>query len=438
MVEKKVNIDLSIAPEQQGSYFTIPFDVPAGMESIEVTYQYDRRPRTRELVVGGVFTATPEMNILDLGLIAADGRQVGASGSDKTDIFISECEATPGYHPRAVSAGRWQIIVGAYKVAPTGVNVHYEITLKEKSLRLLKGDMHVHSVASDGVHTLEELALKAKANGLDFLAITDHNQLISAAEMPHIPGVTMIPGVEWTHYQGHANFLGVDMPYDEPFFTNSVVETTSRFKSAHERGALITINHPFEGNSSFQFDMRGLPFDCLEVWNGPMRESNLKAVGLWQQLLTGGLRLPISGGSDYHRDTPFIFLGGPTVGVYAMSAGVSDIINALRQGHSFITFAPNGPTIEMHAGGAIMGDQVHWRANHELKLQVNGLMAGDIVRVVTGVSAENLLKAPADGELEVTYNVPQPGFARVEVLRAFLPGLPLLPALLSNPIYFKA
>jgi hypothetical protein len=28
------------------------------------------------------------------------------------------------------------------------------------------------------------------------------------------------------------------------------------------------------------------------------------------------------------------------------------------------------------------------------------------------------------------------GFAYIEVLRSFLPGLPLLPALISNPIYF--
>ena len=28
------------------------------------------------------------------------------------------------------------------------------------------------------------------------------------------------------------------------------------------------------------------------------------------------------------------------------------------------------------------------------------------------------------------------GFARIEILRRFLPGLPLLPALISNPIYF--
>jgi hypothetical protein len=32
--------------------------------------------------------------------------------------------------------------------------------------------------------------------------------------------------------------------------------------------------------------------------------------------------------------------------------------------------------------------------------------------------------------------MPRPGFARVEVLRSFLPGVPMLPALISNPIYF--
>ena len=30
------------------------------------------------------------------------------------------------------------------------------------------------------------------------------------------------------------------------------------------------------------------------------------------------------------------------------------------------------------------------------------------------------------------------GFSRVEILRSFVPGLPKLPALISNPIYFDA
>jgi len=438
MMEKVIRFNLTIEPGQQGSYFTVPFEVPQGIESLELTYEYPRRLKRKEEQPGEIFTATPETNIVDLGLIAPDGRQVGASGSEKTRILVSEQYATPGYGARTVSAGRWQVIVGAYQVAPEGVEVFYEITLKEKSLRLLKGDTHVHSIASDGVHTLEELALKAKANGLDFLAVTDHNVFLPAASIPYVPGITMIPGVEWTHYQGHANFLGINAPYDEPFFTNSVEEARSRFTCAHERGALITINHPFEGNSRFLFDFRQLPFDCLEVWNGPMRESNLKAVGLWQQMLSSGMRVAITGGSDYHRDTPFIFLGGPTMGVYALSAGMSDILSALRKGHSYITFAPDGPSIEMRVGEGIMGDQVDWQEEKELRVRLQGLQAGDVVLVVTAQENAAVFTATSEGELDFAYEMREPGFARVEVLRAFLPGLPLLPALMSNPVYFKA
>jgi len=49
--------------------------------------------------------------------------------------------------------------------------------------------------------------------------------------------------------------------------------------------------------------MNELPIDVLEIWNGPMRESNLKAVGLWHNLLLAGKKVPACGGSDFHRDT---------------------------------------------------------------------------------------------------------------------------------------
>jgi hypothetical protein len=248
--------------------------------------------------------------------------------------------------------------------------------------------------------------------------------------------VTLIPGVEWTHFKGHANFIGIDQPYDEPFATNTPTETHSRFESARARGALISINHPFEPIAPFQFDLQTLPFDCIEIWNGPMRESNLKAVGYWQHLLAAGKKIPACGGSDYHRDTPFVFLGGPTTGVYADSTGVSDIVAAVRAGHSFITFAPNGPILEMTAGDAILGDSVAWAKVKELRINVQGLLAGDLLRVVTAKNSVVLFTAPSDGDIELTYAMDAPGFARVEILRAFLPGLPMLPALISNPIFF--
>ena len=169
-----------------------------------------------------------------------------------------------------------------------------------------------------------------------------------------------------------------------------------------------------------------------------MRESNLRAVGYWQQLLAGGKKIPACGGSDYHRDTPFIFLGGPTMGVYAESNGASDILAAVRAGHSYITFAPNGPSLELTAGEAILGDSVPWGEVNSMQIRALGLSSGDVVQVVTNAASQVLFTMPADGDIDLTYPMAAPGFARVEILRAFLPGLPMLPALLSNPIYFDA
>ncbi len=436
IMDDSIIIDHFIESARQGSYYLIPFTLPEGVEKITIKYSYQRRADIESQLENGIFHSRPEINIIDLGLTDAHGWQVGASGSDKTEISISETEATPGYHPCRIIPGEWNLIVGAYKVHESGVQVRYEITFTPKKLRLLKGDLHTHTVASDGVHTTEELAVKARRNGLDFVAITDHNQLISQEALPRIPGVTLIPGVEWTHYQGHANFLGAAQPYDEPFFTNSTEEAGSRFASAHQRGALITANHPFEPGCEFVFDMNTLPIDCVEVWNGPMREANLRAVGLWQQMLAQGKKIPITGGSDYHRDTPFIFLGGPTMGVYTKSAGMSDILDAIRLGHAYITFAPNGPEIDLRAGECRMGDSIRWTEQNELRIAANHLQSGDVLRVVTIDSNDVIFQATTPGNVALLYKMKRPGFARVEILRSFLPGVPMLPALLSNPIYF--
>ena len=434
----KLEFEVRIEPAQQGTYFTHPFQIPDNVESLVISYRYPRRPERESRFENGTFTSQIEENIIDLGLLDPSGCQVGASGSDKLEIKISEVESTPGYCQCRIQPGEWRVIVGAYKVNPEGATAHYQVQFRFKELRLFKGDLHTHTLGSDGVHTLEELAIKASRNGLDFLAITDHNQLSSSSSFPHIPGVTILPGVEWTHYQGHANFIGVDQPYDGPFFGNTLDEIRGRFILARERGALITINHPFEEVASFKLEMAQVPFDCLEVWNGPMREANLRAIGLWHHLLVSGKKIPISAGSDYHRDTPFIFLGGPTLCVYSMSAGPSDILTAIRLGHSYITFAPNGPSMQMTAGNAILGDTVKWPDVKEIEIKMDGLKSGDILRVVTQKDSQDILEAKTDGKVTLQHLMDSPGFVRVELLRSFLPGLPMLPALISNPIYFDS
>ncbi len=87
-------------------------------------------------------------------------------------------------------------------------NVLYELSFTSKYLRLYKGDLHTHTLASDGVLRVEELAQHSLQNGLDYLAITDHNQMVSAdtlgstlrpyadtrARMDPLPGTCQLPG----------------------------------------------------------------------------------------------------------------------------------------------------------------------------------------------------------------------------------------------------
>lgn len=434
--EIKLHLPLFVEHARQGTYFTLPFNMPDNIETFSLSYHYMRHQETEVPLENGQFTTRKEINIIDLGLIAPDGAQVGASGSDKSSISISEVTATPGYKPYSLAPGEWKIIVGAYKVAEQGVEVGYELTFLPKYRRLFKGDLHTHTYGSDGVLALGELAQHAMRNGLNFLALTDHNQMVSADTLQQYPGITLIPGVEWTHYQGHANFLGVDRPYDEAFLANTIEEVQARFESAHMRGALISVNHPCDPVCPFLFDMNSLPYDCLEIWNGPMRGSNLQAIGLWHSLLMAGKKVPICAGSDYHRDSLLLFPGGPTTCVYAMSASPRDILTALKQGHAFLTYSVNGPMLEMKAGEASLGDSVTFSHQKQFDYQASGLLAGDMVQVVTTRGSVPVLKAESDGTMNGVYDMEAPGFAFIEILRSFLPGLPLLPAAISNPIYF--
>lgn len=437
MITEK-QIEIFIPHERQGEYFTIPFEMPENTASMELSYSYTGTTIKPTKLNTLKFTPKTHENIIDLGLTSPDGHQVGASGSDKQSIFISETWATPGYTPTVLAPGEWHILVGAYQVEKQGINVNYQLKFTQKKRTLLIGDIHTHTTASDGVLSLEQLADHAKSHGLDFLAVTDHNQMSRTDTFLHIEGLTLIPGVEWTHYKGHAGFLGVDQPYDTPFYTNTEKDALAKFSTARGRGALIVIDHPCDENCSFQFDLHNFPFDCLEIWNGPMRENNLRAVTLWQNLLASGRKIPCVGGSDYHRDRLFQILGGPCMGVYALSNSPADILIALRRGNSFIRFAPEGPSLQLSSGEKIMGDTQMWKENVEVQITASGLKTNDVLRVITASETTNLFQAPSDGDLDLSYPVKSPGFVRVEIYRTFIPGLPPLPALISNPIYFDA
>ena len=54
--------------------------------------------------------------------------------------------------------------------APSGAGLPDLVTLED-----LRGDLHCHTTASDGLQTAEEMALAARERGMEYLAITDHS-----------------------------------------------------------------------------------------------------------------------------------------------------------------------------------------------------------------------------------------------------------------------
>lgn len=426
------NIKVRIEPEQQGQYFTVPFDLPEKVSCLKVTVQY--YPYFEEKL--GEWTIREKVNEIDLALIDPKGQLVGASGTSRSQIEISGTTATPGYRAGPIKAGTWRILIGAYHVAPEGVTATYTISWSEKKKQWYRGDLHTHTLMSDGVLAPNELAVQARRHGLDFIAITDHNTMLSKEALPSVEGLSIIPGLEWTHYKGHANLLGVDHPYQGSYHANTFDEVKDHFDQAKEKGALIVICHPCDPPFRFQYDIERLPHDVIEIWNGPMRESNLDAIALWHQMLVSGKKIAACCGSDYHKNTLFQFLGGPCLYVLSDSNEGEDLLTAIKEGHSFMGFAPDGPTLDMKAGSAVIGDFIPWQADSTVSIELDGLLPGDCVRLIHQKGILETIPVEKPGRLQAIRHIPEPGFVRLELDRLFIPGMPALPGLLSNPIYF--
>jgi DNA polymerase (family 10) len=92
----------------------------------------------------------------------------------------------------------------------------------------MRGDLHMHTTASDGAASIEEMVAAARARGLSYIAITDHSQRVSMARgltpervlaqwkeidriRPSLPkGFTLLKGIECDILEKG----GMDLPDD--------------------------------------------------------------------------------------------------------------------------------------------------------------------------------------------------------------------------------
>lgn len=420
-MENGIHISHNIEKQREKTYYTVPFQVPEGVEKMTVSYRYGKGSKEAP-------------NVVDLGLMDAAGRFVGWSGGARESVTVGEYEATPGYWMTKIAPGEWKILVGAYKIADAPLTVEYEVRFFKKQARWFFGDLHCHSTASDGEHSAYELALRAKKMGFDFLAVSDHNNYCGNFSLPKVSGLTMIPAVEWTHYKGHMHFLGAEAPFENSFVANSEEEMLAVVAQAKKSGALVSVNHPKCPNCPYLWKDETC-FDLMEIWNGPMRKANMDAVAWWHHFLKKGRKLPIVGGSDFHRDQSPVRLGNPLTAVYAASPAAVDIMDGIRRGHCYVTKDRNGVRLGIENEGVLFGDTIKVQKGQKLRFSAENGRRG--MRLCLVSDAGKILETSGwnEGRAVLEAAVDQEKFLYLAVYRMVL-GKPFLCAI-SNPVYLE-
>jgi hypothetical protein len=304
--------------------------------------------------------------------------------------------------------------------------------LKERIL--IKGDLHIHSLHSDGKYGIMDIINGAKLQGLDFIFLTDHNTFSQNDNLISNDILVVIPGMEWTHYFGHANFLGIKRPIKN-FLSNDRKTTINIMEEARNNGALVTINHPFCKNCPWKWGF-DIPYDAVEIWNGPMKESEYNAISWWQSMLIKGEIIPIVGGSDSHKAELFRIIGTPTTFIYSDSKGKSDIINAIRKGHSFISYTSNGPIIDFSIENRIIGDCIVYKEGLKGLIVIENVEEEDQIKLISDEGIEKLIVVQGQNIINVTFEVENKKFYRIEVWRELISSTASLVAI-TNPIYIR-
>ncbi|MES2877194.1 MAG: 3',5'-nucleoside bisphosphate phosphatase [Pseudomonadota bacterium] len=95
---------------------------------------------------------------------------------------------------------------------------------------ILNADLHCHSVVSDGTLTPKALAARAKANGVELWALTDHDEIGGqqrAAAAAHAQGMHYLTGVEIsvTFIGQTVHIVGLGFDPDNQALINGLIQT---------------------------------------------------------------------------------------------------------------------------------------------------------------------------------------------------------------------
>ncbi len=195
---------------------------------------------------------------------------------------------------------------------------------KEMRPAFPRGDLHIHSIYSDGCTTLEGIVQIALKKNLTVISKADHNTCRGNQKLANLcreKGLLFIPSIEVSSKEGHIVIAGVDQWVKGSFNAEETAE------KAHERGGIAILAHPYYKGSQREraFSKKGI--DAIELLNGASPFGNIHALRrLKQKLIPPNLCLMV--GSDSHSG----FLFGEYLNIFECERTRDDVLEAIRKG----------------------------------------------------------------------------------------------------------
>ncbi|MFI1942377.1 CehA/McbA family metallohydrolase [Streptomyces virginiae] len=435
------------SPYGNDQWAYVPFDVPAGVRRISVATTHDAAA-----------------GILDLGAFGPSGFR-GWSGGARTGFTLSAADATPGYVPGPVDPGGWSVILGPM-VGSTGgmawqvdVTLHFGDPLPRAPYDILptsvagrgpgwyRGDLHLHSVHSDGQRTVDEIVAAARQEGLHFIATSDHNTSSTGVTWRgNVPTDLLVVNAEEVTTR-HGHWLAVGLPQGEWVDWRYGPANQGAFEAqarrVHSLGGLTIAAHPLTpaAGSFWEFGLDRV--DALEVWNGPWTLDDAANIAAWHVMLCLGKRVAAVGNSDAH--SPSDAVGRPHNVVYADSLSTPAVLDALRLGRSYaVESAAVTLDFTARAGAAVAGpgEELPLSFFDAVDVTLNVTGAPDSIATLStewGIMAATCIDGSGTGQLRWRGWGKASLFARAEVRRP-KPASTTLDQLvaITNPVWFYA
>jgi hypothetical protein len=390
------------------------FRVPEGAVKIDIEFEYAPK------------RAGQYGNLLTLSLFDPQReRGTGHRGQPNQQVSISPTAATPGYLPGVLPPGEWNVMVNT-NLINAGSTVQYDMKISimlgeapaaaavewkpgstnPRGPGWFRGDLHGHTIHSDGSWDVDGLVQFARDHQLDFVTLTDHNTVSALAAMDGYAADDLLTmgGFEFTTFYGHALALGVRDLID--WRVDSDQRTmTDIFREVEAAGGLFVIAHPMcpgdpvcTGCQWEYADIMPGPARVVEVWNEHWASgsNNPGSLQLWYDWLNKGHRLAATVGTDIHGPSDRDY--GYNV-VYAEALTEQAILDAVRRGHLYLSSGPQlALTGTSDAGeSAMMGDSMH-SEDCAIHLEWSNCRSGDVIRLIVDGEVHEADEAASGGE----------------------------------------